>query len=251
MKSIGSIIKENLVLFLAVAAALASMTAVPPSAAYAGYINMPVLAILFCLMVVIGGVRESGVFSAVLARLLLRLGTMRQLAAVLVFACFFVSMWVTNDVALLTFVPFSLMALPKVASEEQMALVIVLQTLAANLGSMLTPIGNPQNLFIYAHYHLPLAEFLSITAPITVLSAVLLQWCTGARTRVDSWLPRLKMVWPDVPHHVITLFRNEIAALMNELADVGINPEDYCDSDIESGFASDPDLEDEEAPDRG
>ena len=64
MKSIGSIIKENLVLFLAVAAALASMTAVPPSAAYAGYINMPVLAILFCLMVVIGGVRESGVFSA-------------------------------------------------------------------------------------------------------------------------------------------------------------------------------------------
>lgn len=62
MKSIGSIIKENLVLFLAVAAALASMTAVPPSAAYAGYINMPVLAILFCLMVVIGGVRESGVF---------------------------------------------------------------------------------------------------------------------------------------------------------------------------------------------
>jgi phage terminase Nu1 subunit (DNA packaging protein) len=87
-------------------------------------------------------------------------------------------------------------------------------------------------------------------APITVLSAVLLQWCTGARTRVDSWLPRLKMVWPDVPHHVITLFRNEIAALMNELADVGINPEDYCDSDIESGFASDPDLEDEEAADR-
>ena len=152
MKSIGSIIKENLVLFLAVAAALASMTAVPPSAAYAGYINMPVLAILFCLMVVIGGVRESGVFSAVLARLLLRLGTMRQLAAVLVFACFFVSMWVTNDVALLTFVPFSLMALPKVASEEQMALVIVLQTLAANLGSMCTPVGNPQNLYLYFYY---------------------------------------------------------------------------------------------------
>ena len=59
------------------------------------------------------------------------------------------------------------------------------------------------------------------------------------------------MVWPDVPHHVIKLFRNEIAEMMNELADVGIDPEDYCDSDIESGFASDPDLEDEEAADRG
>ena len=174
MKSIGSIIKENLVLFLAVAAALASMTAVPPSAAYAGYINMPVLAILFCLMVVIGGVRESGVFSAVLARLLLRLGTMRQLAAVLVFACFFVSMWVTNDVALLTFVPFSLMALPKVASEEQMALVIVLQTLAANLGSMCTPVGNPQNLYLYFYYAMDLPSFLTLLLPYTLVSFLLL-----------------------------------------------------------------------------
>ncbi|EPV1505562.1 hypothetical protein ACV2M4_001123 [Shigella sonnei] len=86
-------------------------------------------------------------------------------------------------------------------------------------------------------------------APIDVLSVVLSQWCTGARTRVDSWLPRLKMVWPDVPHHVITLFRNEIAAMMNELADVRINPEDYYDSDLESGFASDRDFEDEEAAD--
>ena len=174
MKSIGSIIKENLVLFLAVAAALASMTAVPPSSAYAGYINMPVLAILFCLMVVIGGVRESGVFSAVLARLLLRLGTMRQLAAVLVFACFFVSMWVTNDVALLTFVPFSLMALPKVASEEQMALVIVLQTLAANLGSMCTPVGNPQNLYLYFYYAMDLPSFLTLLLPYTLVSFLLL-----------------------------------------------------------------------------
>ena len=174
MKSIGSIIKENLVLFLAVAAALASMTVVPPSAAYAGYINMPVLAILFCLMVVIGGVRESGVFSAVLARLLLRLGTMRQLAAVLVFACFFVSMWVTNDVSLLTFVPFSLMALPKVTSEKQMALVIVLQKLAANLGSMCTPVGNPQNLYLYFYYGMDLSSFLLLLLPYSLVSFLLL-----------------------------------------------------------------------------
>ena len=135
---------------------------------------MPVLAILFCLMVVIGGVRESGVFSAVLARLLLRLGTMRQLAAVLVFACFFVSMWVTNDVALLTFVPFFLMALPKVASEEQMALVIVLQTLAANLGSMCTPVGNPQNLYLYFYYAMDLPSFLTLLLPYTLVSFLLL-----------------------------------------------------------------------------
>ena len=125
-------------------------------------------------MVVIGGLRESGVFAAVLARLLLRLGTMRQLAAVLVFACFFVSMWVTNDVALLTFVPFSLMALPKVASEKQMALVIVLQTLAANLGSMCTPVGNPQNLYLYFYYAMDLSSFLLLLLPYTLVSFLLL-----------------------------------------------------------------------------
>ena len=88
-------------------------------------------------------------------------------------------------------------------------------------------------------------------APIPVLSAAIEKWCTGVRTRVDSWLPQLKMVWPDVPHHVITLFRNDIAAMMNELANVGIDPEDYCDSDIESGFASDQSFDDEEAPNGG
>lgn len=166
MKSVVSVLKENLVLVLAVVAASVSMLAVPPSSSYVGYINVPVLAILFCLMVVIGGLRESGVFATVLARLLLRLGTMRQLAAVLVFACFFVSMWVTNDVALLTFVPFSLMALPKVASEKQMALVIVLQTLAANLGSMCTPVGNPQNLYLYFYYAMDLSSFLLLLLPL-------------------------------------------------------------------------------------
>ena len=150
------------------------MIVVPPTTAYAGYINMPVLSVLFCLMVVIGGLRESGVFAAVLARLLLRLGTMRQLAAVLIFSCFFVSMWVTNDVSLLTFVPFSLMALPRISSERQIALVIVLQTLAANLGSMCTPVGNPQNLYLYFYYGMDLGTFLSLLLPYTLVSLALL-----------------------------------------------------------------------------
>ena len=174
MRSIGQVIRENMVLFLAGTAALASMIVVPPTAAYAGYINMPVLSVLFCLMVVIGGLRESGVFAAVLARLLLRLGTMRQLAAVLIFSCFFVSMWVTDDVSLLTFVPFSLMALPRISSERQIALVIVLQTLAANLGSMCTPVGNPQNLYLYFYYGMDLGTFLSLLLPYTLVSLALL-----------------------------------------------------------------------------
>lgn len=120
----GRIVKNNLVILLAAVGVLVSMVIVPPSMRYVEYLNGPVLGILFCLMVVIGGFRESGVFSVLLSRLLLRLGTFRQLVMVLVFSCFFVSMWVTNDVSLLTFVPFALLSLRRVASEKEMAVVI-------------------------------------------------------------------------------------------------------------------------------
>ena len=165
----GRIVKNNLVILLAVMGALVSMVIVPPSMRYVEYLNGPVLGILFCLMVVIGGFRESGIFSVLLSRLLLRLGTFRQLVMVLVFSCFFVSMWVTNDVSLLTFVPFALLSLRRVASEKEMAVVISLQTIAANLGSMCTPVGNPQNLYLYFHYALNLGEFMALLLPYTCL----------------------------------------------------------------------------------
>ena len=170
----GRIVKNNLVILLAAMGALVSMVIVPSSMGYVEYLNGPVLGILFCLMVVIGGFRESGVFSVLLSRLLLRLGTFRQLAMVLVFSCFFVSMWVTNDVSLLTFVPFALLSLRRVASEKEMAVVISLQTIAANLGSMCTPVGNPQNLYLYFHYALNLGEFMALLLPYTIAAMIML-----------------------------------------------------------------------------
>ena len=92
-------IRANTILFLASLGALLSFWAVPPSRALVGALNLPVLALLFCLMGVIGGLRETGFFDRLLDHLLERLSTTRQLGAVLVFACFFGSMWVTNDVA--------------------------------------------------------------------------------------------------------------------------------------------------------
>ncbi len=174
MKHLFLQLKNHAVFYLAAFGAILSMAAVPPAAVYLSYLNLPVLAILFCLMVVIGGLRESGVFSVILARLLLRLGTLRQLAGVLVFTCFFVSMWVTNDVALLTFVPFTLLSMKNTASEKELAVVIVLQTIAANLGSMCTPVGNPQNLYLYFHYGLTLERFLFLLLPYTLAALVLL-----------------------------------------------------------------------------
>lgn len=163
-------IRSNTILFLASLGALLSFWAVPPSRALVGALNLPVLALLFCLMGVIGGLRETGFFDRLLDHLLERLSTTRQLGAVLVFACFFGSMWVTNDVALITFVPFALLSLAGQATEKQTARIIVLQTLAANLGSMVTPVGNPQNLYLYFHYQMDLGGFLALLLPYTLVS---------------------------------------------------------------------------------
>ena len=176
-------IRSNTILFLASLGALLSFWAVPPSRALVGALNLPVLALLFCLMGVIGGLRETGFFDRLLDHLLERLSTTRQLGAVLVFACFFGSMWVTNDVALITFVPFALLSLAGQATEKQTARIIVLQTLAANLGSMVTPVGNPQNLYLYFHYQMDLGGFLALLLPYTLVSLGMLA------LRVVRWVP--------------------------------------------------------------
>ncbi len=174
MPSLFHFLCSNPVLFLASVGALLSFLAVPPSGALLESLNLPVLAVLFCLMGVIGGLRDTGFFDCLLDRLLGRLQDIRQLGAVLVFACFFGSMWVTNDVALLTLVPFALLSLEGQVTEKQAAKVIVLQTLAANLGSMVTPVGNPQNLYLYFRYHMDLGGFLDLLLPYTLASLVLL-----------------------------------------------------------------------------
>ncbi|WP_297862736.1 SLC13 family permease [uncultured Acidaminococcus sp.] len=163
-------IRSNTILFLASLGALLSFLVVPPSWALVGALNLPVLALLFCLMGVIGGLRETGFFDRILDHLLDRLSNTRQLGAVLVFACFFGSMWVTNDVALITFVPFALLSLEGQVTEKHTGRIIVLQTLAANLGSMVTPVGNPQNLYLYFHYQMDLGGFLALLLPYTLVS---------------------------------------------------------------------------------
>lgn len=174
IKKIRTFLKNNLVLSLAGLLAIFSAVVVPPSWDYLAYINWQVLATLFCLMLVIGGLRESGVFSWLMARQLSHLSSSRQLAGLLILACFFLSMWITNDVALLTFVPFSLLALRGILSRRQIAVVVVLQTIAANLGSMCTPVGNPQNLYLYFQAQLSISRFIWLLLPFSSLSLLLL-----------------------------------------------------------------------------
>ena len=177
MKRVVSFIKKETVLLAAWVLALISAFFVTPSEAYLGYIDFRSLGILWSLMVIMQGLKQNGVFSFVGTRLLAKTRKVWQLSAVLIFLCFFCSMFITNDVALITFVPFAVMMLQSCKKEELMIPVIVLQTVAANLGSMLTPIGNPQNLYLFGISQMGVGEFVRFMLPYTILSGVLLIVC--------------------------------------------------------------------------
>lgn len=174
LRKIASLVKTETILFMAGIVAILSMFWVPPSLAYLDYIDFSVITLLFCLMTVVAGFQHSGVFFLIAQKILTRITNTRALAYVLVFLCFFSSMWITNDVALITFVPLAIMLLSMTGRKELLIPVVVLQTIAANLGSMLTPVGNPQNLFLYSYYQLTMEEFMAITLPATVISFILL-----------------------------------------------------------------------------
>ncbi|MCM1025526.1 MAG: SLC13 family permease [Roseburia sp.] len=174
LRHIAAFFKKETVLCIAALLAALSAFFVPPSAEYLSYPDYRVLALLFCLMLVVAGLQSIGVFRFLGERLLVRVHTARQLALLLTMLCFFSAMLITNDVALLTFVPFGIMVLSMAGLEELLIPVIVLQTIAANLGSMLTPIGNPQNLYLYSAFSLAPGAFLLHMFPLTALSALLL-----------------------------------------------------------------------------
>lgn len=166
--------KQETVLCIAAVCAVATMFLVPPDSAYLAYIDLRVLCLLLCLMAVVAGAQSCGAFQWLTVQMLERCGGGRGLSVVLVLLPFFSSMLVTNDVALLTFVPFTLLLLEHVECRNAIVPMLVLQTIAANLGSMATPVGNPQNLYLYAAYGLSAGEFFAVTLPLTAVSLVCL-----------------------------------------------------------------------------
>lgn len=173
--------KKETVLCIALILAVISSFIVLPDSQYLDYIDFHTLAILFCLMSVMVGLQKIGVFQWIAEGLLKRVRKVGQLVLILVLLCFFFSMLITNDVALITFVPFTFTVLELLGEEQRKKLlipVVVMQTIAANLGSMLTPIGNPQNLYLYGKAELAVGEFVLLMVPYTILALVLfLLWC--------------------------------------------------------------------------
>lgn len=154
--------------------AVISMFFVSPSKNYISYIDFRVLALLFCLMAVVRGFSSIGVFTRLGTMLLTHVHSLRMLSALFIFLCFFFSMLITNDVALITFVPFTILVLSMAEQKKFLIPVIVLETIAANLGSMLTPLGNPQNLYLYTISGLSIGAFVRIMLPYSFVSAILL-----------------------------------------------------------------------------
>ena len=177
MKTIKEFVKKEVVLVVAMALAVVSMFIITPDKEYVEYVDFRTLAILFCLMAVMAGLQQMGVFREIAERLLAKVHKLWQLVLILVMLCFFFSMLITNDVALITFVPFSFIILELLGEEVQKKLlipVIVMQTIAANLGSMFTPIGNPQNIYLHGISGMGIGEFLLLMLPYTAASLVLL-----------------------------------------------------------------------------
>lgn len=162
------------VLVIAFAAAVVTMFIIPPDREYLSYCSRTVLIQLFCLMTAVAGFRSIGLFETATGYLLKRAGNLRRLGLIFVMTCYFTSMLVTNDVALITFVPLTLLAYSRINDERSRILTIVLETAAANLGSMVTPFGNPQNLYIFDMYSLTLGDFFRTMLPAGVVSLIIL-----------------------------------------------------------------------------
>ena len=170
--TVWNFIKSQVVLCAALLLAVISAFFVAPSVEYFEYVDWDTLALLFALMAVMKGFQSAGLFSFLANKLLMRANTSRKLMFVLVFLPFFLSMLITNDVSLITFVPFGIIVFRSAGLEKRMIPLVVLQTLAANLGSMLTPMGNPQNLYLYNSSGMTFGSMMLIMLPYVVLSGL-------------------------------------------------------------------------------
>ena len=172
-RAVAGFVSRNTVLLIAATLAIASCFLVPPDAAYLGYFDLKTLTCLFCTLAVICALKNIRFFTITARRIVSCTGNTRTLSLALVYITFIGSMFLANDMALLTFLPLGYISLSCTGKEKFMAPVFILQNIAANLGGMLTPFGNPQNLYIYTKFNIPTLEFMGIMLLPFAVSIVL------------------------------------------------------------------------------
>ena len=177
LEPVIQLVRKNVVMFVALFAALLTMLIVPPDAQYLGYFDLKTLTCLFCVLAVVCALKNIQFFY-ILAKKIVQLFKNARLAILaLVYITFIGSMLIANDMALLTFLPLGFFVLNTTGERKYMAFTYIMQNIAANLGGMLTPFGNPQNLYLYSYFNIPTVEFMQIMAPPFVLAVLLITLC--------------------------------------------------------------------------
>lgn len=178
--------RERTVLVVSALAALATVPFVPPDEAYLGYFDLKTLACLFGILAVVGALRGIGLFEHAARLLVARFATCRSAVAALVGSTLVLSMFATNDLALIMMLPLSAATLLKAGWERSLPFAFIMQNLAANLGGMILPFGNPQNLYLYERFSIPLGDFLSVMALPFAVSVVLIALCCALFVKPDA-----------------------------------------------------------------
>ncbi len=169
-----SFARKNAVMLIAFFAALLTSIIVPPDSEYIGYFDFKTLTCLFCVLAVVCALKNVRFFYLLARKVVVIFKNARMSVLALVYITFIGSMLIANDMALLTFLPLGYLVLTSTGKEKYMAFTFIMQNIAANLGGMLTPFGNPQNLFLYTKFNIPTLEFMGIMAPPFVLSVALI-----------------------------------------------------------------------------
>ena len=174
---LSSFVKKNLVMLIAMVAAIVTCFFVPPDRAYLAYFDVKTLTCLFCVLAVVCALKNIHFFYMLAKKLIQVFRNTRLCILALVYITFIGSMLIANDMALLTFLPLGTYVMTSTGKKKYMAFTFIMQNIAANLGGMLTPFGNPQNLYLYTKFQIPTGEFMGIMAAPFVLAIALITLC--------------------------------------------------------------------------
>ena len=172
-------IKKEVVLSVAIVLTIVTCFFVPIDKEYLSYFDYNTLICLFCMLAVVAGLKSTNIFELVSRKMINLFHTRRGVIYSLVFGTFFFDMIVANDMSLITFLPLTYIVLHSTKNDKYLAFTFILQTIAANMGGMITPYGNPQNLYLYSYYNIPTSEFFGILFVQAVAVAVLLYICVA------------------------------------------------------------------------
>ncbi len=177
LKKLKDFAKTNAIMLIAALLAIITSFIVPPDGQYLDYFDFKTLTCLFCVLAVVCALRNIRFFYTLAKAIVRKFKNARLAILVLVYVTFIGSMLIANDMALLTFLPLGYFVLQTTGKEKYMACTFIMQNIAANLGGMLTPFGNPQNLYLYTKFNIPDLEFMGIMLPPFIISVLLITAC--------------------------------------------------------------------------